>query len=148
MFFRIYVCQQYIALKMANLQVYIKDNSAIILYNRFDYKVCQDKYYILIKVYANNDRKLSSTGVIFTHFFQAAALDKDICLLVDDQDKFIGTATKRECHRVDSEGKVLLHRAFSVFLFNKRGDMLLQRRASKKVILAFILHFNFNLVYL
>lgn len=31
------------------------------------------------------------------------------------------------------DGNVLLHRAFSVFLFNKRGDMLLQRRASQKV---------------
>ncbi|KAJ2953378.1 hypothetical protein O0L34_g968 [Tuta absoluta] len=64
---------------------------------------------------------------------QAEALDKDICLLVDEKDTFIGTATKRECHRVGDDGKVPLHRAFSVFLFNKRGDMLLQRRSSQKV---------------
>ncbi|KAI5633025.1 NUDIX domain-containing protein [Phthorimaea operculella] len=64
---------------------------------------------------------------------QAEALDKDICLLVDEKDTFIGTATKRECHRVGPDGKVPLHRAFSVFLFNKRGDMLLQRRSSQKV---------------
>lgn len=64
---------------------------------------------------------------------QAEALDKDICLLVDEKDNFIGTATKRECHKVDQNGDVLLHRAFSVFLFNKRGDMLLQRRSSQKV---------------
>lgn len=61
------------------------------------------------------------------------ALDKDICLLVDEKDNFIGTATKRECHKVGEDGKVPLHRAFSVFLFNKRGDMLLQRRSSQKV---------------
>lgn len=64
---------------------------------------------------------------------QIEALDKDICLLVDEKDNFIGTATKRDCHKVDSDGNVLLHRAFSVFLFNKRGDMLLQRRSSQKV---------------
>ncbi|KOB51822.1 Isopentenyl-diphosphate delta isomerase, partial [Operophtera brumata] len=39
----------------------------------------------------------------------------------------------RECHKVGPDGNVLLHRAFSVFLFNKRGDMFLQRRASQKV---------------
>ncbi|XP_053613533.1 isopentenyl-diphosphate Delta-isomerase 1 [Plodia interpunctella] len=64
---------------------------------------------------------------------QAEAFDKDICLLVDEKDNFLGTATKRDCHRVDPDGNVLLHRAFSVFLFNKRGDMLLQRRSSTKV---------------
>ncbi|XP_059053155.1 isopentenyl-diphosphate Delta-isomerase 1 [Achroia grisella] len=64
---------------------------------------------------------------------QAEHLDRDICLLVDEKDNFIGTASKRDCHKVAPDGKVLLHRAFSVFLFNKRGDMLLQRRASQKV---------------
>lgn len=72
-------------------------------------------------------------------FLQLEALDKDICLLVDEKDNFVGTATKRECHKVGEDGKILLHRAFSVFLFNKRGDMLLQRRASQKVITFFIL---------
>lgn len=65
--------------------------------------------------------------------FQAEALDKDICLLVDEKDNMIGTASKRDCHKVGPDGSVLLHRAFSVFLFNKRGDMLLQRRSSQKV---------------
>lgn len=64
---------------------------------------------------------------------QADYLDKDICLLVDEKDKFIGTAAKRDCHKVGPDGNLLLHRAFSVFLFNKRGDMLLQRRSSQKV---------------
>lgn len=54
-------------------------------------------------------------------------------MLVDEKDNFIGTATKQECHKVGPDGSVLLHRAFSVFLFNKRGDMLMQRRSSQKV---------------
>ncbi|XP_041969472.1 isopentenyl-diphosphate Delta-isomerase 1 [Aricia agestis] len=64
---------------------------------------------------------------------QAAALDNDICLLVDEKDNMIGTATKRVCHTVGPDGSIPLHRAFSVFLFNKRGDMLLQKRSSQKV---------------
>lgn len=67
------------------------------------------------------------------YFLKAEAFDKDICLLVDEKDNFVGTATKRDCHKVADDGSILLHRAFSVFLFNKRGDMLLQRRASQKV---------------
>lgn len=70
---------------------------------------------------------------------QAEALDKDICLLVDEKDNFLGTATKRECHKVGPDGNVLLHRAFSVFLFNKRGDMLMQRRSSNKVTMIYFL---------
>lgn len=48
-------------------------------------------------------------------------------VLVDDQDNPTGYMEKMEVHR-----KALLHRAFSVFLFNSNGEMLLQRRAMKK----------------
>ena len=48
-------------------------------------------------------------------------------VLVDNQDNPIGYMEKMEVHR-----KALLHRAFSVFLFNSNGEMLLQRRAMKK----------------
>jgi isopentenyl-diphosphate Delta-isomerase len=46
---------------------------------------------------------------------------------VDGEDRCIGTAEKLRAHR---EG--LLHRAFSVFLFNARGELLLQRRSLAK----------------
>jgi isopentenyl-diphosphate delta-isomerase len=46
---------------------------------------------------------------------------------VNEQDEPVGTMEKMEVHR-----KALLHRAFSVFIFNNRGEMLLQRRALKK----------------
>lgn len=48
-------------------------------------------------------------------------------ILVDEQDNEIGTMEKMEAHE-----KALLHRAFSVFLFNEKGEMLLQKRASEK----------------
>lgn len=48
-------------------------------------------------------------------------------VLVDEQDNPTGYMEKMEVHR-----KALLHRAFSVFLFNSNGEMLLQRRAMNK----------------
>lgn len=51
----------------------------------------------------------------------------DNLILVDEQDTPLGTAGKMEAHE-----KALLHRAFSVFIFNPAGEMLLQQRALKK----------------
>lgn len=51
----------------------------------------------------------------------------DNVILVDEHDIEIGYMEKMEAH---IEGK--LHRAFSVFIFNQKGEMLLQQRALKK----------------
>lgn len=48
-------------------------------------------------------------------------------ILVDNNDHMIGTMPKMEAHRL---GK--LHRAFSVFIFNSSGELLLQQRAFDK----------------
>ena len=48
-------------------------------------------------------------------------------ILVDENDVAIGRMEKMEVHR-----KALLHRAFSVFIFNNKGEMLLQKRSAKK----------------
>jgi isopentenyl-diphosphate delta-isomerase len=48
-------------------------------------------------------------------------------ILVDENDKPVGVAEKMEAHE-----KGLLHRAFSVFIFNSSGEMLLQQRALNK----------------
>lgn len=59
---------------------------------------------------------------------------KERCILVDEDDKVIGSTTKEDCHRVQPGSKsVKLHRAFSVFLFNSKGEMLIQRRSKHKV---------------
>lgn len=50
-------------------------------------------------------------------------------ILVDDNDNQIGTASREECHK----GKGRRHRAFSVFLFDGKGRMLLQFRKSSKL---------------
>ena len=48
-------------------------------------------------------------------------------ILVNEQDEQVGLMEKMEAHE-----KALLHRAFSVFLFNREGLMLLQQRAHSK----------------
>lgn len=48
-------------------------------------------------------------------------------ILVDTYDNPIGTMGKLEVHE-----KGILHRAFSVFIFNNRNELLLQRRALSK----------------
>lgn len=48
-------------------------------------------------------------------------------ILVNEQDEAIGVMEKMEAHE-----KALLHRAFSIFIFNKEGLMLLQQRALSK----------------
>ncbi|KAK5647643.1 hypothetical protein RI129_002535 [Pyrocoelia pectoralis] len=57
----------------------------------------------------------------------------EMCFLVDDNDKVIGTASKQDCHSVAADGNIPLHRAFSVFLFDKKGDFLMQKRADTKI---------------
>jgi len=48
-------------------------------------------------------------------------------ILVNESDREIGLMEKMEAHE-----KGLLHRAFSVFIFNSKGELLLQRRAANK----------------
>lgn len=48
-------------------------------------------------------------------------------ILVNENDEPIGTMEKMEAHQ-----KAVMHRAFSVFVFNEKGEMLLQQRASTK----------------
>ena len=49
-------------------------------------------------------------------------------ILVDADDRETGHLSKAACH----DGDGILHRAFSVFLFNDAGDLLLQQRARSK----------------
>ncbi|WP_415326596.1 isopentenyl-diphosphate Delta-isomerase [Chryseobacterium sp. MMS23-Vi53] len=52
---------------------------------------------------------------------------EEFVVLVNPQDEVLGLMEKQQAH-VNG----LLHRAFSVFLFNHKGEMLLQKRASGK----------------
>lgn len=62
---------------------------------------------------------------------QEAALEER-CILVDQYDEECGHASKRDCHRLVN-GQIPLHRAFSVFVFNTKDELLLQQRSSTKI---------------
>jgi isopentenyl-diphosphate delta-isomerase len=49
-------------------------------------------------------------------------------ILVDNDDREQGHLSKAACH----DGSGILHRAFSAFLFNADGELLLQQRAASK----------------
>lgn len=53
---------------------------------------------------------------------------EDMLILVDAEDREIGVMPKAQCH----EGEGILHRAFSLFVFNSKGELLLQQRAAQK----------------
>ena len=51
----------------------------------------------------------------------------DYVILVDKNDKKIGLMSKMEAHK-----KGVLHRAFSVFIFNNKNELMLQKRNKNK----------------
>ena len=66
---------------------------------------------------------------------QTDMMEKDTVLVLDDKDNVIGSASKRKSHEFElGQPRGILHRAFSVFIFDKStGKMLLQQRASTKI---------------
>lgn len=54
----------------------------------------------------------------------------DKVLVVDKNDRVLGLQDKLKCH----SGKGILHRAFSVFIFNKKSELLLQQRSKQKLL--------------
>ncbi|KAI4342874.1 hypothetical protein MLD38_027440 [Melastoma candidum] len=65
---------------------------------------------------------------------QRRLMFEDECILVDENDRVVGHDTKYNCHLMEKiESENLLHRAFSVFLFNSKYELLLQQRSATKV---------------
>ena len=54
-------------------------------------------------------------------------MNTEYVILVNQQDEQIGTQEKLQAHQLGN-----LHRAFSIFIFNTKGEMLLQQRALSK----------------
>ena len=54
-------------------------------------------------------------------------MEEEQVILVNENDEQIGLMPKMEAHR-----KALLHRAFSVFIFNDNNELMLQQRAAHK----------------
>ena len=59
---------------------------------------------------------------------QIVSSDSESLILVDSHDEPLGHLDKGACH----DGDGILHRAFSLFIFNGQGELLLQQRAADK----------------
>lgn len=57
----------------------------------------------------------------------SSTIEKEFVVLVDANDNDIGTMEKMEAHE-----KAVMHRAFSIFIFNTKGEMLIHQRAFSK----------------
>ena len=65
---------------------------------------------------------------------QEALMQADCCVVVDERDLVTGVGSKWSVHRFEGDTpRGQLHRAFSVFLFDAKGRLLLQRRAGSKI---------------
>ncbi len=59
---------------------------------------------------------------------EVVSSEEEPLILVNESDREIGHLSKGECH----DGDGVLHRAFSLFIFNGSGELLLQQRSEEK----------------
>lgn len=59
---------------------------------------------------------------------QIVSSESEQLILVNEDDEEVGYKSKALCH----DGDGILHRAFSLFIFNEDGELLLQQRSRKK----------------
>lgn len=80
----------------------------------------------------------SSNGdeILSGHDEEQIRLMEELCIVLNYEDEPVGAATKKTCHIMKNIQDGLLHRAFSVFLFNDEGKLLLQQRATEKITFA------------
>jgi len=57
---------------------------------------------------------------------------QDLVILIDENNQVIGHMDKNQAHK----NKGSLHRAISVFLFNDKGQLLIQKRSEQKIVAA------------
>lgn len=81
----------------------------------------------------------SVSGSLDTSEYDASqlAMMEEMCILVDWDDNVIGQDTKKNVHLIDDVCMLPggpPHRAFSVFLFNERFELLVQKRCDDKIL--------------
>ncbi|OBT77292.1 isopentenyl-diphosphate delta-isomerase [Pseudogymnoascus sp. 05NY08] len=75
----------------------------------------------------------TSSAAFEGHDEEQIRLMDEVCIVLDENDKPIGNFSKKICHLMTNIDKGLLHRAFSVFLFDSQNRLLLQQRATEKI---------------
>lgn len=56
------------------------------------------------------------------------SFDDELLIVVDEKDNVLDYKDKLACH----QGEGILHRAFSIFIFNDKGEALIQKRSGQK----------------
>ena len=101
---------------------------------------------------ANAHRTSARDGDLEGYDEEQIRLMEEVCIVLDNNDVPIGSASKKFCmcfpsiqfysgplltpvtgHLMKNINEGLLHRAFSVFLFDSKNRLLLQQRASEKI---------------
>lgn len=73
---------------------------------------------------------------------QSDFMEKDTVLVLDHNDNIIGSESKKSSHIFDTkQPRGVLHRAFSVFIFDEStNELLLQQRAKSKITFPSVSH--------
>lgn len=61
---------------------------------------------------------------------KVVSFDDELLICVDGADNILDYKTKVECHL----GEGLLHRAFSIFIFNTQNQVIMQKRSDQKLL--------------
>ncbi|TFG95447.1 MAG: isopentenyl-diphosphate delta-isomerase [Calditrichales bacterium] len=61
---------------------------------------------------------------------EIVSFDEELLIVVDEDDNVLDYKSKAECH----QGGGILHRAFSIFIFNSRHELVLQQRSAQKLL--------------
>ncbi|KAJ1408277.1 NUDIX hydrolase domain-like protein, partial [Ochromonadaceae sp. CCMP2298] len=76
----------------------------------------------------------STTTWVADGLSQSDLMHKDECIVVNERDSILGHRSKYDTHKFTAGNPAgVLHRAFSVFLFDAQGRLLLQKRAASKI---------------
>merc|ERR1712185_471934 len=81
-------------------------------------------------------RRALATGLEGYNPAQVSMME-EMCILVDADDNVLGGDTKKNVHLMDGPCMVAggpPHRAFSVFLFNQKNELLMQKRSVEKIL--------------
>jgi isopentenyl-diphosphate delta-isomerase len=61
---------------------------------------------------------------------EIVSFNDEMLIVVDEKDAIIDYKSKIDCHQADG----ILHRAFSIFIFNNSGDVIMQKRSDQKLL--------------
>jgi len=64
---------------------------------------------------------------------EVVSFDDEMLIVVDENDNLIDYKSKIDCHQGDG----ILHRAFSIFIFNGSGEVIMQKRSDQKLLWPF-----------